>query len=98
MLEPRSSSGAPTRRNSRSSQTAENTAEATCSDGQALPEASSPLISAISGYCAQSIRLAGTAVGHSQKVIRQDRQRAPIQTPNSSRERRLLNKAGGSET
>ncbi len=97
-LAPRSSAGAPTLANRRSSQKAENTADATCSDGQALPAVSSPLMMAISGWLAQSMAGIGTAVGKSQKIARQSRHNAAIQMPNTASARKLPISAGGIDT
>lgn len=63
------------------SQTAENTAVATCNEGQALPERSMPLIMTSPGCAAQSTASCGMVVGHSQNRARQNRQSAPIHIP-----------------
>ena len=75
-----------------------NTAEATCSEGQALPAASTPLTTARPGYRLQSMWTSGVWVGNHQKSARQNRHMAPTQTPNHTRARRLPITAGGRNT
>lgn len=76
----------------------EKTAEATCNEGQAFPDASMPLMKVISGYKDQSISAGGTAVGKIRNIKRHVTHNAVIQSPNHAKVRELFRNAGGKDT
>ena len=82
----------------RASQIAVNTANATCSEGQALALTSTRLRNATDGWADQSIANSGTAVGQSMNAPRPNTASASEAKPKDSKSRPLPIKAGASET
>src|SRR5574340_1143711 len=94
----RSQAGARILRSTRSSHRPLSTEKATCSDGQALPEASADFRKATDGYRAQSISGCGTAVGQNRKIAKPTRLRTVTALTYGSSSRRVPSSIGTSET
>lgn len=97
-LNQRSIAGAPICTKMRFSQQAAYTAEATCSEGQALPAASTLFMKASCGCCDQSMSSTGVWVGNTQNSSRQKPHNAAVQRPCTRSVRRLGMRAAGSDT
>src|SRR4029077_19831042 len=73
------------------------TEAATCSDGQALPAASTPFRNPMPGYISQRMSAGGTALGQKRKIARPVRHIAPIQAPEPITSRRVSISICGSD-